>query len=508
MPVLARSRRVSRVSCLFLLALFSGCSIEDDGHVLRESVIAPNGTPPVAATGAFPIRYDQADAERAAAAFRQMVGSAIDEGEIFIDPFKGGLILTYRTWIEETLAYEYYSLFAPSNPGLTPRPLMVAFHGASTTHLDIRERTELFDEAAARGWYLLAPVQFSTSGSPPDISYGSAQTQLHVESVLETMIEQYPVDEERIYGVGFSMGGGACLSYAARHRDLTRPGVFAATVNHTGSVALSHVYDSSPQGSVQAIFELLFGGSPTASPFPWQQSSLIVLDSLGALVSGAPHFATNLATTPVQTWFNGRDLNTYLQHQSLELDAYLTSIGSQSHSLIQVDITDPTCLRGHCWAALDQQLACDWLAQQTLAPFAPSGQILIDRSGGWEVFEVDQHLFRQFSSLTYSVSATQSQIDLLEISNVSSIGFGLEDIGLTPSAGSSIKIDTAQDVAELVVSIHDVPQAPIAVYLDGTLLPEDCTSTGVGDRWCFDAASGRVELQSGARMAGSWRMDF
>ena len=37
------------------------------------------------------------------------------------------------------------------------------------------------------------------------------------------------------------MGGGAALSYAARHRDPER-GAFAAVVNHTGTISLRNTY--------------------------------------------------------------------------------------------------------------------------------------------------------------------------------------------------------------------------------------------------------------------------
>lgn len=364
----------------------------------------------------------------------------------------------------------------------------------------------------ARGWYLLAPVQWSTAGVPPDVSYGSPQSQLHVEAVMGELIQEFAIDPERLYGVGFSMGGGAALSYAARHRDLRQPGVFAAVLNNTGSVALSHVYASLSSTNNQfGYLELLFGGTPSASPFRWQQSSLIVLDSTGGLDPAGSHFASNLVNVPVQTWYNGLDTTGYLQVQSREFDSFLASVGAVNHSLVRHDYMGTAqypCTNGHCWGTLDQQMACDWLSLQTLAAPAGTGTVLADRSGGWEIFELEQRSAGQFSSFDYSIDPLAATLVIQSLENVERIEFELSDAGLSAPIGSILKADVTHDTGVFALQLTGVSTAPVNVYLNGGLLVQDCTGQSAGDGWCFDASNGRLELRADSQLTNSWRLEF
>ena len=83
------------------------------------------------------------------------------------------------------------------------------------------------------------------------------------------------VDRERIYGVGFSMGGGWMTTFASRHVDPSGA-MFAALVNHTGSVALRHSYNVSPGG--RALFDYIFGGAPADVPFRYQRCSTVNIE--------------------------------------------------------------------------------------------------------------------------------------------------------------------------------------------------------------------------------------
>ena len=107
------------------------------------------------------------------------------------------------------------------------------------------------------------------------------------------------VDRTRIYGVGFSMGGGSVTSYAARHLDPARA-MFAAVVDHTGGVALRNTYasepddadsdDNTPQvGDNLEVPDILDGwyGAPATHLFGYQRCSTIDMDPLnGQIGSG------------------------------------------------------------------------------------------------------------------------------------------------------------------------------------------------------------------------------
>ena len=115
---------------------------------------------------------------------------------------------------------ELFSLYVPSSPSGQARPLIVGFHGFGVSHLDFSYyNTDILAEAAARDWFVLAPIQINPVLNTGDISFGSAESQLNVEHVLNYVLDEWPIDLDRIYGIGFSMGGGNAVSYAARHRD-------------------------------------------------------------------------------------------------------------------------------------------------------------------------------------------------------------------------------------------------------------------------------------------------
>ena len=180
-------------------------------------------------------------------------------------------------------------------PADRPAPLLVGFHQFSASHLDIFVNTTFPQEASARGWYLLGPL----SGSQGNFS--SIESQINTKYVIEWVLENFLVDEGRIYGVGFSMGGGSVTNFAARHVDPGGP-MFAALCNHTGSVSVHDSYiNANPQG--RTILESIFGGSPTRNLFAYQRSSVIDLDPVtGEVVPGAD-LARNLTHVPLRNFY-------------------------------------------------------------------------------------------------------------------------------------------------------------------------------------------------------------
>jgi len=52
-------------------------------------------------------------------------------------------------------------------------------------------------------------------------NFGAPLPQDQQQQVIDWVLAHYPIDRDRIYGIGFSMGGGGVASYAARHLDRT-----------------------------------------------------------------------------------------------------------------------------------------------------------------------------------------------------------------------------------------------------------------------------------------------
>ncbi len=445
-------------------------------------------------------------------AYLERVAVAAEASTLLVSG-SGGQVITYSLFVDETQAVELFSLLVPDTPASVRRPLLTAFHGFGTSHRDIESRTSFFHEARSRDWYLIAPLQRSLAdptGHNFDIHFSSPQSQMHVQAVISFVMDHYLIDKDRIYGVGFSMGGGGAMSYAARNRS-RRLGAFAAVVNHTGTVALGDVYANLPFGSpVIDIMELIFGGKPSLIPFEWQRSSLIEVDAQAMLLPNGEHMAVNLAHVPTQTWYNASDSLGYLVEQSLQLDGYLQSLPGANHELVSVATShDPDCATTqHCWGSLDQAQACDWLEQHSLNAFPASGSILADRDGRWEYFELRQAQSGRFSRLSYEVDVPGNSMTLSAPANLASLGMSLANVSL--DAGSAIKLNLMGfDGSSTLVVIEDVPTPPLSVIRDGNTLAEDCAGqTSMVSTWCHDPVLGTLTLVEAEQAAASWRIEF
>ena len=159
-------------------------------------------------------------------------------------------------------AEEFFVQLPPSPSKTTRSPLLVAFHKFGSTALDIPVNTDFEQECFNRNWFLVAPL-----GASPK-SFSSISSQANTEVVIELMVDRFGayIDSNRIYGVGFSMGGGNVMNYAARHVDPSRP-MFAAIINHTGPVSLRQNYIEQPKN--QFILDIWYGGSPDQFPFKY-----------------------------------------------------------------------------------------------------------------------------------------------------------------------------------------------------------------------------------------------
>ncbi|MDG1050783.1 MAG: alpha/beta hydrolase-fold protein, partial [Planctomycetota bacterium] len=417
-------------------------------------------------------------------------------------PGRGGLALLVSILVEETQEEESFTIYVPPTPPGVERPLLAAFHGFNVSHLDIWANTSFIAECQARDWILVAPYQRNLAPTGPGTSqtaFGSAQSQLHVQAVIDYAMDQFAVDRDRVYGVGFSMGGGAALSYAARHRDRER-GAFAAVVNHTGTVSLQNVY-SNADTSVQQLMVRIFNGSPSFSPFEYSRASVINLDAAGTLVPGGNHMASNLAGVAVRTYYGIGDSQQYLIDQGQSLHALMGSLGLQ-HELVALPANCTPQQQGHCWSTIDETEVCDWLSSKSYQSPGPVGRILADRDGRWGEISVEPALSNEFAVVEYSVSGPQNSVRLQGTSNVDVIELDLADLGIDPLSSWSIRSGTLDGTAD-EFSVAGLPGLPLAVRRNGVTLGEECQGAP-GPSWCFDASSGTLRISETSGVSAFW----
>ncbi len=140
---------------------------------------------------------------------------------------------TYRSGSGSSLPYRYY---APPGSQGTParRPLVLFLHGEEAAGTD--NLAQLTTSEGATIWvepdhlaknpaYVLAPQ------APPGVDWGQEPVSRDTVELLKQFVSSHPdVDRDRIYIVGFSMGGTGVWTLLLRN-----PGLFAAAIPISGN---------------------------------------------------------------------------------------------------------------------------------------------------------------------------------------------------------------------------------------------------------------------------------
>jgi hypothetical protein len=371
---------------------------------------------------------------------------------------------------------ESFLVGLPPMPQSAPVPLLVLFHKFGATHWDTLFNTSFFDEARARNWFVVAPLSAASK------HFGSPQAQANTQLVLESVLDLYgsEIDRNRIYGVGFSMGGGALLAYAARHVDADGP-MFAALVSHTGGGALWHTYGTSPDDDdsddnwqtgqnleTPDILDFWFGGPPEQFPFTYQRYSVMDISPLG-IANYDTSLITNLKHVPIHSWYAVNDPQIFLVALTDRIwNEFLTFYGGAS-VLTQVQGT------AHTWHTLDDAAVCDWLAQYTLQ-LPSSGSTLADDDGKWFYFDVQQDAPGSFTRFDWDVDGPADTLTLGGTRNLQRVIVDTVAAGLDPASNLTLNLSTADATGD-IVRFTDIASAPLDVLRDGVSDPG----------WVYDA---------------------
>lgn len=393
-------------------------------------------------------------------------------------------VIEFSAAVTGTGFKERAMVYEPSPPPAGPVPMLVVFHKFGSSHLDVEQNTTYLEEASKRGWYVVCPL------GAEKMSFASLESQGNIELVLDFMMGLGQVDPARIYGVGFSMGGGAVTSYAARHLDPNRP-MIAALIDHSGGVALNHTYFSDPPA--QFIFDFWFGDGSAGSADPWKmnRSSVIDFDPTTLLVDDSQDFARNLLHAPMRIVRASNDPLAYLSTQSDVFDTHMKALGVVSGTAYGYYILP---FQGHDWSMLDESGACDWLSQFTLQ-IPQSGRTLADRDGNWFHFDVQQGMAGQFTPFDWSADGATNSLSLTHTSNLQAITVDLLAMGLDPSMTLDISLSTDDGIGD-TVRLRDVPSAPLVVLRDS--IPET--------NWNWSAGTGVLTLTEVDGGAHDWRV--
>ena len=338
-----------------------------------------------------------------------------------------------------------------------PRPLLVVFHKWGVSHLDAWVNTTYFQEAQKRGWHVLAPL--SASG----VHLNSLAGQKNTEYAIDWALANFNIDRDRIYGVGFSMGGAAVANFAARHLD---PGrfMFAAIVDHTGGVSHVDTYANSGPNA-QYPFDFWFG-DPFAIPYepadPWEmtRSSVIDFDPQTLVVDTDTDLARNLTHVAVKVHriTNEPAPTAYLETQTDVFVSHLLSRGG-------TPILDIVPYAAHTWDSLDERSALSFLDPWTLR-VPTNANTLADTDGKYFFFHVHQDAPNAFTPFSWSLNGPQNKVLIWRTRNLGQIDFDLPASGLKTDQTLRVVLDTNDGLADHVL-IQGWPSNPADVLRDG-----------------------------------------
>ncbi len=401
----------------------------------------------------------------------------------------GAVSLHYRlrqyTIVPPTSFAEAFTLMVPSPLPTTPQPLLVVFHKFGSSNLDVLQNTDYVRQCAQRGWFLVCPLSASKK------HFSSIESQQNTEAVLDWTLANsvMNIDRQRIYAIGFSMGGGAVMNYAARHRDPAHA-VFAAVINHSGNVSLRDTYFH--DGPVRFIFDFWFGDGTVGSASHWKmnRSSVINFDPITLAIDPSSDLSRNLGSTPISSFQAAVDLVPYLPGQNDILDQHMRlDLGRQVGPQYSYTVVP---FSGHDWRMVDASAACDWFAQFTLQiPLV--GRTLADRDGVYEHFYVEQDAGGAFTPFDWSCVPATNELHVTATANLKRLTNDPIATGLSTSSELHVFTQSADGTGDEIVLAH-WPLSPSAVTRDGF-------STA---NWTFDSLTHDLTLVETDGAAHAW----
>jgi acetyl esterase/lipase len=391
---------------------------------------------------------------------------------------------------------EAFVLQLPGRSQTGNAPMLVAFHRANVSHGDAFLSTSFPAECRRRGWFFVAPL------GGHQRHFSSLVSQINTQRVLEYMCSVFRIDRQRIYGVGFSMGGGAVATFAARHLDPDAPH-FAAIINHTGTVSVAHAFASDyddndaddgpcpggPNLEAPDLMEFWNGGTPATAAFSFSRCSTIDIDPLTGQVDDSTDLARNLGYLKVMTVLATGDTHPYLSFQTQ------TWIGElQRQGIDNTFVSVPYV--GHSWNALDDHMACEWF-DPIRAAEPTEGSELADEDGqSVQRFHVQQDQSGAFTPFRWDVDANANRLSLWGSENLRRISVDAESLGLA-YAGTLRWNHMSADGSDDELLLLNVPYAPAQITRDGQ--PAACV---------YDAQLGTCLFTNPGGAAHLWQIRF
>jgi pimeloyl-ACP methyl ester carboxylesterase len=340
-------------------------------------------------------------------------------------------------------------------------PVLIGFHPYNVSHASVTLNTQFPQLCAQKGYVLISPYGMS------QYNFANPTAQQALDKVIDLIDAWIPLDKQRVYTVGFSMGALNAVSWAMRHQDKNGYRV-AGVIVHTGT---QDVIDEYNTGTFEKKNQLIsqFGGSPTQVPFAYARVNPIRMLA-GSADPNQAH-VTNLLHVPLYINVNLDDPQTKLVEQTTALKNYLVAQGAQ------VNFQGVHAGATHGWSTLDQPAALDWIDGFTLPPDPPKVELWADASGPWLQTEVRALPPNQVARYKIDRPSTGNLLSISNTQFLDTLAFAAAGFGASTASTLFLETQSLDGTADTLV-LTDYAQAPSSVTLFGILPPE---------AWSYDA---------------------
>jgi len=335
----------------------------------------------------------------------------------------------------------HYQLPAGLAPG-GEVPMIVAYHGFGQSAASVATNSFLDEGANARGWIFLTVTGID------DQLYGAPIVQQNVEAAIAWMIDNHPVDPDRVYMAGFSMGAGIAVNFAARHRD--PDGVMIAGVGTVaGTFDWIQAYETSPALQPWLEDELNFGGPPDEQPFAYQQASAVVfgppfLPAPGE-VDPALSMITNLHDTPLFMAWDKLDTVGGVVPQNKEISDWAPSLGMPFEKAPTAFTLDPNGQgAAHSWWVVDVDELYDFLEPHAVDRTPDYLDAQVDRQTAVSFVDVVPAAPQTFAYVTAQADPGAETVELLAADGAARLVADVDRAGLDPRGEPSFALAPPQ----------------------------------------------------------------
>ncbi|MEM7245577.1 MAG: hypothetical protein AAF533_09550 [Acidobacteriota bacterium] len=450
---------------------------------------------------------------------------------------------------------ETYAMFGP--PGRpAPAPLLVLFHEFNSSHEanlnpQLWDGYDIIDRAVDRGWYVVlhdgGHASLCSTGENHS-TYGNEDFQRHTEAVIEDVMCRFPIDKNRVYGYGFSMGGGEVLSYAARHRNpASNHGFFAAVVNHSGYFPINQRMSfMKPVDDCASIPDCMYNdNSYCDDAFQWRRADIMDLEPIDCPsntwngnawppeVDEVRYWTSqihNLARTPIRTYRAIDETNDcMIPGNDLWQDFLLSAYGSTplideyvfdcvSDPACPITSVMPDCVLGqggfnpkHQWDAVCADRALDWLDGHTRS----STMDAVNSATGITLVAEDEVRFYHYSVVRTDPGDFGRLVTFRP--QVNAIGFlnPNPSFGVGPHNLERIRIFAASpwsllDVTDTINPVLLNTNYDVTMQVKGyATQPSDVLKNGMtqpfGTVWTYDSTKNQVEFDTTSG-ANNWEI--